>query len=198
MSDAVFPVLPGRGWSVEKWPEFSTIVRTAANGAETRTALWSSPRWHFKLTHELLRDDATNELRTLMGFFLARQGQWDDFLFLDPDDNSVTGQSLGVGDGVTTAFQCIRAFGGYAEPVRAVNSGAPMTVYVGGAALSSSAWSLGATGLLTLAMPPASGAAVTADFSFWFRVRFAMDIAQFSQFMKNLWELKTCELVSVK
>ena len=198
MSNLMFPTLPGMAWSVGKWPEFSTLVKQAVNGAETRIAMWSSPRWHFKLKYELLRDDATNELKTLAGFFLARQGQYDDFLFKDPDDNTVTGQALGSGDGATTTFQCVRSFGGFVEPVRAIDTTQPMNVYVGGVALSASAWSVSATGLITFATAPAAAAAISADFSYCFRVRFDADQLEFEQFMHQLWSLETCDLVSVK
>jgi len=202
MSTAVFPALPGLAWSVDKQPAFATVVRTAASGQETRVALWPAPRWHFKLGYDLLRADANQELQTLMGFFLARQGQYDSFLYQDPDDNAVTGQPLGVGDGATTAFQLLRSFGGFAEPVRAPNLGATLNVYLAGVAQSSSSyavsgWGTATPGMLTFDTAPGAGVAIAADFSFYFPVRFAADLAEFSQFMHQLWELKQIELVSV-
>lgn len=203
MSTAVFPSLPGLGWSVDKQPEFSTIVRTATAGQETRVALWSSPRWRFTLTYDLLRADATQELQTLMGFFLQRQGQFDSFLYQDPDDNQVTGQPLGLGDGTTTSFQLLRSFGGFVEPVRAPNLGQAINVYLNGVAQPSSGWSVSGwgtatPGMLAFTTAPSAGAAISADFSFYFPVRFNADVAEFSQFMHQLWELKQIELVGVK
>lgn len=202
MSTATFPSLPGLAWSVDKHPEFSTVVRTAASGQETRVALWVSPRWRFTLTYDLLRADATQELQTLMGFFLARQGQYDSFLYRDPDDGAVAGQPIGIGDGTTTAFQLVRALGGFAEPVRAPDLGSALNIYLGGVLLSSSGytvsgWGTSTPGMVTFAAPPAAAAAITADFSFFFPVRFAADSAEFSQFMHQFWELKQLELVSV-
>jgi len=197
MSNAVFPTLPGLAWSVGKQPEFSTVVTQAASGAETRIALWSSPRWRFKLKYSLLRDDATNELKSLAGFFLQRQGQFDDFFYKDPGDNAVSAQSLGVGDGTTTSFTCLRNFGGFVEPVGAVNSSLPMTFRVNGTAVASSGYSVSGNSV-TFTSAPAKGAVVSGDYGFYFRVRFAEDKADFQQFMSNLWELQSCELVSVK
>ena len=197
MSNAVFPSLPGLAWSVGKTPEFSSIVKTAVNGAETRIALWSSPRWHFKLKYELLRDDATAELKTLAGFFLQRQGQFDSFLYVDPDDNTVSGQILGQGDGNTKSFTCLRNFGGFLEPVGMVNGSLPMSFAVSGQTLAASAYSVSGN-QVTFAQAPASGQSVTGSFSFYFRVRFAADTADFEQFMHQLWQLQSCELVSVK
>lgn len=197
MSDAVFPTLPGLAWSVGKTPEFSTIVKTATNGGETRIALWSAPRWHFKLKYELLRDDATNEMRTLAGFFLQRQGQFDSFLFRDPDDCLVSDQRLGTGDGLTTTFTLLRDFGGFIEPVGAVDSSAAMSFAVDGRPVAAGAFSV-AGNQVRFSQPPAAGVRVTGSFAFFFRVRFAADSAEFEQFMKQLWELQSCELVSVK
>lgn len=197
MSNAVFPTLPGLTWSVGKTPEFSSIVKTAVNGAETRIALWSAPRWHFKLKYELLRDDASNELKTLAGFFLQRQGQYDSFLYLDPDDNMVANQSLGQGDGHTASFTLVRSFGGFIEPVGAVNAAQPMSFSVGGQTLAASAYTVSGNQVI-FATAPAAGSSVMGSFSFYFRVRFADDSADFEQFMHQLWQLQSLELVSVK
>jgi len=194
MSDAVFPTLPGLAWSVGKTPEFSTIVKTAVNGGETRISLWSAPRWHFKLKYELLRDDATAELKTLAGFFLQRQGQFDDFLYLDPDDNAVCNQLVGTGDGVTSTFTCLRNFGGYLEPVGMVDQNRPTAFTVAGQAAAATL----SGNKATFVTAPAAGAPVMGSFGFYFRVRFAADTADFEQFMHQLWELQSCELVSVK
>ncbi len=203
MSTSVFPALPGLGWSVDKQPEFSSLVRTAVNGQETRIALWAAPKWHFKLTYDILRADlAYQELQILAGFFLQRLGQFDSFLYADPDDSSVVGQPLGAGDGSTKTFQLIRTFGGFVEPVRAPNLGATLTVYVDNIAMEPSTYTIGAwgstaPGLITFTTAPAAAKLVKADFSYYFPVRFAADLAEFSQFMHQLWELKQIELVSV-
>lgn len=194
MSNVIFPSLPGLSWSIGKQPEFKTVITEAAGGVESRVALWSAPRWHFKLTYELLRDDATAELKTLMGFFLARQGKYDSFLLRDPDDCAVVGQALGIGDGANTVFPLVRSFGGYSEQVGALDqlSG----VAVNGQPVAASIAPFGRA--VTLAVAPPAGAVVTADFSFLFRVRFDIDLAEFEQFAARLWQLQTCDLVSLK
>lgn len=193
---AVFPTLPGLTWNVGKYPEFSTKIQTSASGFETRIALWATPIWHFTLNYEMLRDDATNnELKQLMGFFLQRQGQFEPFNYTDPTDNTVTGQNIGAGDGSTKTFQLIRALGGFVEPIKAIN-GTP-TIYIDGAA-QGSGWTVSSTGLITFTAAPTAGAIITADFAYYFRVRFTMDKAEFERWAYNLWQLQTCELVSVK
>lgn len=198
MSNAVFPTLPGLAWSVVRMPGWSTRVQTAVSGKETRSADWSTPSWQWELRYELLRDDATDELRTLMGFFLQRQGAYDSFLFHDPDDNAVAGQIVNLAaSGTSASFQLIRSLGGFAEPITAIDT--MVAVYIDGAAQPTSAWRVDpSTGLLTFNSPPPAGSAVSADFSFYFRVRFKEDQAEFEKFARNLWSLKTIHLVSLK
>ena len=109
----------------------------------------------------------------------------------------MTGQSLGVGDGATTVFQLVRAFGGFIEPVLAPN--VVSAVYLAGVAQSPSSYSVNpTTGLLTFTTAPASGAAITADFSYYFRCRFAEDTVDFEKFMAVLYRAQKLAFVSLK
>ena len=74
------PLTPGLSWSVHVAPKFKTRVASHVSGREIRTAWQQYAIYDLTLTFELLRGDATQELQTLMGFFLARQGQFDTFL----------------------------------------------------------------------------------------------------------------------
>ena len=44
---------------------------------------------------------------------------------------------------------------------------------------------------------PGSGVVITADFTYYFLVRFAEDTAEFENFMYQLWSLKQVKLQSV-
>jgi len=195
MSNAVFPALPGLKWDIKKTPEFSTCVQTSASGKENVTAYWSYPRWQFELSYELLRDTGVSELKTLMGFFLQRQGRFDSFLFNDTSDNSITGQQIGVGDGSATRFQLVRTLGGFVEPMKAIN-GTP-TIYLAGIA-QASGWSVDSSGIVTFSTAPGTGVSITADFTYYFRCRFLQDTSEFSQFMYQLWENKKVQFKSIK
>jgi uncharacterized protein (TIGR02217 family) len=189
MSNAVFPSnLPGLSWGVRKAPEFNTKVQRSTNGRELRAAFYSYPLYNFSLKFEVLREaGAINELQTLMGFFLQRQGQFDSFLYTDPSDNTVTDQSFGNGNGIQTQFQLVRPMGGFSEPVQNVNM---MTnVKVNGTVVSN--YTVSGTGLLTFASPP--NGPLTWSGTYYYRVRFTMDVGDFEQFMYRLWELKKCE-----
>lgn len=195
MSNAVFPDLPGIEIRATKTPEWSTEIQQAVSGKELRAANWSYPKWHFTVSYEVLRAGAEAELQTLIGFFCQRKGAFDNFLFTDPDDCAVTDQPFGTGNGTTTQFQLVRTLGGFIDPVKAPN-GTP-TIKVAGVATGS--FSLDAnTGIVTFFSPPTNGAALTWSGSFYFRVRFVRDTADFERFLHDLWQLKKLELVSVK
>ena len=201
MSNAVFPVLPGLKWGVPLIPNFRTKIQEAVSGKELRGSFMAYPNWDIHLSYELLRNDGAAELKTLGGFFLQRRGAWDDFLYDNPDDNSVTDYQFGTGDGATKDFQLTRAFGAggvtFVEPVQNVN-GSP-SIYKGGVLQSAPThYSLGATGIVSFVTAPANGVALTWTGAYYYRCRFKQDLAEFSKFMKDLWELKKLELRSVK
>ncbi len=197
MSNALFPTLPGLSWNVVRRPVFSTIVQRAASGRETRAALFSFPIWEWDLSYDLLRDDASQELRTLLGFFLQRQGAFDSFLFRDPTDNAVVDQSIGLGNGTRRNFQLVRALGGSVEPMFDID-GVPAVKAAGTPQVFGVQFSLGATGEIVFTTPPPAGAPLHATFSYLFRVRFRDDLADFNQFAFRLWELQSLSLVGVR
>lgn len=193
MSNAVLPVLIGASYPAIRAPKFSTRVQRSVSGREVRIADFPNPIWEFTLPFTYL---PLADWQTLLGFFLARTGAWDTFLFDDIADDSVTGQAIGTGDGATKNFQLVRTLGGFAEPILAPNT--VSAVYLNGISQSGSTWSVNtATGLLSFTSAPGSGAAITADFSFYFRCRFAEDSADFEQFMSKIWRLGTLKFVSV-
>jgi uncharacterized protein (TIGR02217 family) len=198
MSNAVFPDLPGLKWSTTKTPLWKTRVQQSVSGKELRTALMSFPLWRYSLAYEVLRAEAAyQELQTLIGFFNARRGSWDDFLYRDPDDNAVTAQQFGVGDGATKDFQLTRPFGGFVEPVQNVN-GTP-SIYKGGLLQATPVdYSLSATGLVSFVAAPANGVALSWTGGYYQRCRFEQDTAEFTQFLKDLWEARRIEFRTVK
>jgi hypothetical protein len=213
MSTAVFPTLRGLALPVQKSPIYSTVIKTSVSGREIRRANYSTPIWNISLSFEFLRDTfLIPELKTLMGFFMARRGSFDNFLFSDPDDNRVINELIGTGDGVTRSFQLTRTYGGITEPVCNVSNAslvvahmewsaygdAPMWTGDGlmmwSTAIETSAYTVSATGLLTFTTAPAAGLPIYWSGSYYYRCRFVADQADFSKFMHQLWELKKCEL----
>jgi len=210
MSNLQFPDLRGLAWDYTLTPTFSTGIQQATSGREVRAAFWSAPLWKISLTYEFLRDDAQHvdpngysELQQLVGFFLARQGAFDSFLIdlaqltRKPLDSTISGQPIGTGDGSTTSFQLVRNIGGYLEQVQNP-AGQSATVYVAGVRKTQGVDYTIANGIVSFASPPAAGAAITADFQWLWRVRFALDELEFGNFMYLLWECKEVELIEVR
>lgn len=199
MADEIFPELRGLKWDTTKKPQWSTKIHETASGKETAAAYWSYPKWFFGLSYEVLEEsDVVQELRTIGGFFLARKGRFEPFLYRDETDCVVYDQTLGTGDASRTTFQLVRSFGDFTEPMKAIDSRdfAPM-IYLDGSR-QVAGYTIGATGLVTFDDPPGEDVRVSADFAYLFRCRFMQDEAEFSQFMKDLWELKKLEFVSKK
>ena len=117
VSTEKFPLAPGLSWSAHVAPKFNTRVAGHVSGREIRTAWQQYAIYEFTLTFDVLRGDATQEIQTLMGFFLARQGQYDTFLLdlgavtQNTADSYVTQGKQGVGDGITTVFPLMRTVG---------------------------------------------------------------------------------------
>lgn len=203
MSTSVFPSLVGLGYDVVRTPIWKTTVQENLSGKEVRVALMTYPRYQWDLTFNRLSSTAAlAEFQNLIGFYNSRQGSFDSFLYTDADDNSVTTQAIGVGDGTTLTFQLVKAFGGYVEPVFAPNT--VSHVYVNGVDQAGhwtvSNWGTSPPGLITFASghAPTTGLSVTATFTYYYPVRFVDDKIAFNLFNFQNYKLKKVSLMSVK
>ncbi len=204
MSTQVFPSLAGLGWNVSRSEIWKTRNQQSIGGKETRLADWSYPRHQWTLTFDFLRQGTLSgasyaEFAEVAAFFDLRSGMYDSFLYRDADDNAVTGQGIGTGDGTTTSFQLARAFGGFAEPILAPD--VVSHVYRAGTDHSDwtvAAWGSSTPGVVTFSAAPGAGQAITADFTYYFPCRFAADQLDFEKFMAALYQLKKVSFVSIK
>jgi uncharacterized protein (TIGR02217 family) len=178
--DIDFPIAIGRDASVE--PVHSTAIVTTASGHEQRNADWANARLSFDVGPGV-RSEA--DIGTLIGFFRARRGAAKGFRFRDPFDDSSNGmtapptaadQRIGTGDGIKTRFALVKYYGSGAEAVaRPITRPVAGTVTVAVGGVATTAWTLGAGGIVILDAAPATGVAVTAGFRFDVPVRFAED-----------------------
>jgi uncharacterized protein (TIGR02217 family) len=159
-------------------PERKTEVVTLASGAEARNALWAGSRRRWDVGSAVTRLDT---LQTVVAFFEARGGRLSGFRFRDAlDDRScapggtvaATDQVIGAGDGATTAYQLVKAYGPYSRRILkpVVES---VLVAVDGVAVTASV--AATTGVVTLADAPAEGAVISAGYRFDCPVRFDTD-----------------------
>ncbi|HEY2393871.1 MAG TPA: DUF2460 domain-containing protein [Candidatus Angelobacter sp.] len=224
MSNVLFPKIRGLSWEVVKNPTLSTDIQSSLAGREVRIQNFQNPIWEFTLVYEYLlndprfRDDTgSTPLEQLVGFFLARGGQFDDFLLNESDltqrleDSVFSGQPIGTGDGVNVNFQLVRNLGGFLEACQnPANQSA--RVYVNGVPKVQGTDYTISLGVVTFTLAPALGAAITADFIFLHRVRFDLGTSrgnassssgtregiEFSNFYYNLYECKEVQLISVR
>lgn len=210
MSNIVLPSLAGLAWNVTQSPTYSTKAQRAVSGKEYRAAFYQYPLWNFSMSYSLLRDanalpnnggSAWTELNQLVGFFMARQGAFDSWLFSNPNDNAVTDQNFGTGDGATTAFQLKRTFGagGYTADDLVQNVNAITNIKDNGVTIvqgsGAGKYTIDANGLITFGTAPVAGHALTWTGTFYYRCRLAKDSLDFNNFMQGLWELKKFEFL---
>lgn len=187
------------GWSVHRRPTFSTRVAAAVSGREVTAPYYATPLYEFELTVDQMSSGwatgsvAAYSLQALQGFFLQLQGQYGAFLFQDPEFSIVQRGPIGTGNASATVFPLLRTLGAYVEQIQYA---AVSKVYVNGASLSAGAWSLTNGNTVTLTSAPANGAAVSADFVYYFVCRFLDDVHDYEEFMFRLHTLKSCKFRS--
>jgi uncharacterized protein (TIGR02217 family) len=162
----------GSGSGIER----KTEIVSLASGYERRISPWALGRRRYLIGAGVR---SLVDAAELLGFFEAREGRLYGFRFKDFADfkscalnvsPAATDQVIGTGDGVTTAFQLVKAYGGVvrdiAKPVSGTLKVAVDGVEVSGFAVDET------TGIATLASAPAVGKVVTAGFEFDTPVRF--------------------------
>lgn len=210
MTTTVLPAIPGLTYPLRRTPLLQNRRPTSVSGMETRIADWSIPRYTWELTYSALRQGVLigtwAEYAQLQGFFEQMLGSFYSFLYQDADDNAVVGQTILTGDGVTTTFQLVRTFGGATMPVLAPNLGVTPVVKLNGVTQPGGNYSItlwntvnaAGPGKLIFVSPPGNGVVITADFSYYFPVRFDDDTLTFEKFLSNVYELKKMTFTSLK
>jgi len=166
-------------------PAFSTEVVVIDSGYERRNQNWSQARRSYD-ARTGIRSAA--DVGTLLNFFCARAGRARGFRLKDWSDFTSNGdgisapafndQTIATADGVTLTFQLIKNYTSAAVTHQRI-IGKPVTgtvlIGVNGTQLMSG-WSVDTTtGLVTFAMAPASGRAITAGYQFDVPARFDTD-----------------------
>ena len=195
MSNLVFPDYPGITIDIERTPEWSTLVKEAWSGVETRIGQRPWPRWRYALKIDVLR--ATDgEIAGLEAFFNRHAGMFESFLFRDPENHTVTDQPFGAADGAATLFQLARAVGDWIEPVWApATSPAPIIKLAGVPLVPVADYTLGTTGQVQLTFAPPAGQ-LTWSGGYYLRCRFDSDKLSLQRILRGLWKAGKIELIS--
>ena len=207
MSTQVLPSLPGLTWPLKRTPMWKARKPEAISGKETSISDYSFPRYQWEASWALLKQGAVlwnpaqSDQATLLGFFNARNGGADSFLYTDPNDSVATTQQFGVGDGTTTTFQLARTLGGFTEPITAPNvvttifdNGTP----VSGGNYSVAFWGTSTPGIVTFVTAPIVGHILTWTGTYYFPCRFVEDSCEFVQFDAGRFEVQKLTFKSIK
>lgn len=180
MSDEVYPVLRGLTWPVRRKPMFNTRIQRAVDMTEARASFAQYPVYDVTLSYDVL-EISTQEYTSLAGFFLARHGSFDSFLFTDVLDSHANAQLLATTDGTTANYPLRRALGAFTEPVQNLHN-AP-TVLLGGNVVAN--YTLSALGVILFNTPPTANSQLRWTGDYYFRARFIADEMEFDQFMTD-------------
>lgn len=205
MSSLLYPnTLQGLKFDSERTPVFRTGVQSAVSFKESRLRYALFPVFEFALQYEFLRNPAagTSELKTLAGLYGAMWGRWDTFLYSDPVYNTVVDEPFGTTNGVTTQYQLVATFQnaggpGVAELIQNLN-GAPIIKRNGSTLSTPTNYTIGPTGIVTLASAGAAGHPLTWSGSFYYRCRFDEDRLPVTEFMRRFFSTRQIRLRSVK
>lgn len=215
MSLAVYPSqIYGLKLNSTKTMEWNTIVQASPGDNELRIAQAQNPIWKWQLLYEQLFNDLSNthypnasELATFQGFYAQQQGKFGQFLFDDPEDDSVTNQTLQlVNDGALSPtyytplqrnlggqfFEDITDLNG-AETIKAngvAQTGGGTNYTLLGPGLAIPGYSFMGMYLKWTAAPTPP---ITGSFNFYFRVRFDSDQQDFDRFLYQLWTIGGAE-----
>lgn len=200
----IYPTLLGETYPVVKRATFSTITQPASSGLEVRIGNYSYPLWEWEIPYSWLSQEAAIlDYQSLVGLYLKSYGQFGALLYTDVNDFTTspgatpTPSVIGVGTGAQVAFQIGRTLGGFFEPIFDINNvpNAPK-IYLNG--VLTAAYTINSTGLITFSGAPGNGVVITADFFYYWRARFAEDILDASNFVKDWWEIKKVKLRQVR
>lgn len=165
-------------------PERMTDIVTLSSGREERNSRWAQSRRRYNAGYGV---KSRADMQAVLAFFEERRGRFHSFLWRDALDHSSNGgdgtpmptdQPIGAGDGSTTVFQLTKTYGANFDPfVRSITKpvAGSARVAVDGAELTTGFSVDVLTGLVSFAVAPAAGKAVTAGFLFDVPVRFDID-----------------------
>ena len=190
-----FPSLSGIEWPLKRKVIWKTLKQESLSGKTTNIPLWTFPRYQWSASFSTLRYAVgLAEYQSLMGFINALSGAAQPFYYTDTNDNTVSGQSFGLGDGATTSFQLVRALGGYAEPMQSI-VGTPVITVSG---TPTTAFTVSNVGVVTFTTAPAVSAALLWSGSFRWLCRLDSDEAEFSEFVSSIYSMDKLQFTSEK
>lgn len=163
-------------WNSKFKESWSTTVQTAGSGMSRSLTNQVYPKW--TITESVgLMDDETAE--KLLGFVALVKGAYEPFLWYDHSKNHETGVQLPMT--IAGTYQAVIKTGSYTEPADYIED---VTVYKNGTKLTKG-YSV-SNGLIIFSTAPASTDVITADYAYWWKVRFVDDGMGINRIFENL------------
>ena len=167
----------------EGGPMRKTEIVTLVSGHEERNAQWANSRRSWNAGYGV---KSMADIEKVTAFFEARRGRLYGFRFRDPFDHQSSAygkaagpedQLIGTGDGTSLSFQLAKLYeNGGATYLRRVAKPVAGTVRVAVNGVETTSFTEDeTTGLVTFAVAPPPGAAITAGFVFDCPARFDTD-----------------------
>lgn len=166
---------------------YLTVVSEGESGKEQRYQKWLRPKRTFRLK---LNSRQATETNNIWRFYTRRKGSFDTFLFQNPNENPVTAETVGSGDGVRTVFYLGQSVDFATGDLIVVSGSDVLTKSVKGTGdyLSFSAYTIdNSVGAITTNAPLPSGDVLRALYNFQYRVRFKDDALTREAFTGELW-----------
>lgn len=191
MTLAKFPAaLQGKcAISSTKKQKWNTEIHVSGSGRCRSMTNQLYPKWTISAMLQPLSDQ---EARVLNGFVASLRGGYEPFLWKDPEDYHEQGTTLAKIS--STVYQAVMKMGDYVEPVEYIEN---VSVYVNGTKQAASAYTV-SNGYVTFSTAPASNATVTADYDYYWKVRFDDDGMGIDHVFDNLNRSERFKLVTVR
>lgn len=171
----------------EEQIQYLTVVSESESGIEQRFQKWLRPRRTFRLRLEARNPSDTD---SIWRFYTRHKGAFDSFLFENPNENPVTAETVGSGDGTKTVFYLGGKVDMSTGDLIVTPATAVLTRSVGGTGdyLSFTAFTIDEpVGQVTTNTALPSGDVLRANYNFRYRVRFQEDPLTREAFAADLW-----------
>jgi len=176
-------------YSSSKKQKWNTEIYESGSGRYRSLTNQLYPKWEIRVLLQPLTDA---EARALHGFVAARKGGYEPFYWKDPEDFHESG--IALARVASAKYQAVMKMGDYVEPVEYIEN---VKVYVGGTLQAASSYSV-SNGIITFGTDPGSNAVVTADYDYYWKVRFDDDGMGVEHIFDNINRSDRFKLVTVR
>jgi uncharacterized protein (TIGR02217 family) len=167
-------------------PDFRTLIQESAAGKEQRVITWAKCRAKYDIGYSIMNsDDPLGNYHAVLALFYGHLGRAHPFRFKAWNDyQALSSEPIGAGDGVTTQYQLIKTYdparillgvGGPHVYVREIVLPVASSLVIEVNGIATTAYTLGAGGIITFTTPPASSLGIAWRGEFDLPVRFDVD-----------------------